>query len=143
MPKKISLGNQVHEVLSLMTNSGDCAVVTKQLLLEGTILPKDLPHITERIESLMNNKQVNAWFESDYNVLAEREVFYDDQILKPDRVMVKDDLAIVIDFKKEKASPSHHAQVQRYMRALKTLGYSSTTGFLIYVDSVSIEEVDL
>ncbi len=141
--RNISLGNQVHEVLSLMTNAYEMDAVVNQLLLEGSVLDSDLPHIKERVSNLMNNAQIKSWFESDYQVFAERELQFDGRMLKPDRVMVKGDKAIIVDYKKEKPSDSHHAQVRHYMEALRALGYPETMGYLVYVDSVEIEEVVL
>jgi ATP-dependent exoDNAse (exonuclease V) beta subunit len=141
--KNINLGNQVHEVLSLMHGPKDFDNVLNQLLLEGTVSPSDLQTIRERIVALMKNVQLKQWFDSDFEVLAEREVWYEDKIIKPDRVMTKGTEAIVIDYKKEKASESQHNQVRGYMKAMRDLGYSTVTGFLVYVDTVEIEEVSL
>ena len=91
----------------------------------------------------MENVQLKQWFDSDFEVLAERELWYEDKIIKPDRVMCKGTEAIVIDYKKEKASEAQHNQVRGYMKAMKDLGFSTVTGFLVYVDTVEIEEVIL
>lgn len=141
--KNINLGNQVHEVLSLMNTPKDYDNVLNRLLLEGTVNSSDLENIKERIVALMENVQLKQWFDSDFEVLAERELWYEDKIIKPDRVMCKGTEAIVIDYKKEKASEAQHNQVRGYMKAMKDLGFSTVTGFLVYVDTVEIEEVIL
>ena len=141
--KNINLGNQVHEVLSLMAGPKDFDRVLKQLVLEGTVNPSDLERINQRMVALMDNKQLKQWFDSDYEVLAERELWYEDKIIKPDRVMTKGNEAIIIDYKKEKASEAQHNQVRGYMKAMRDLGFSTVTGFLVYVDTVDIEEVSL
>jgi ATP-dependent helicase/nuclease subunit A len=141
--KNINLGNQVHEVLSLMTGPKDFESVLNQLLLEGTVSSSDLTIIKKRIVALMENVQLKQWFDSDFEVLAERELWYDDKIIKPDRVMTKGNEAIVVDYKKEKASEAQHNQVRGYMKAMRDLGFSTVTGFLVYVDTVEIEEVVL
>jgi CRISPR/Cas system-associated exonuclease Cas4 (RecB family) len=126
-----------------MNGPKDFDNVLNQLLLEGTVNSSDLETIKERIVALMKNVQLKQWFDSDFEVLAEREVWYEDKIIKPDRVMTKGTEAIVIDYKKEKASESQHNQVRGYMKAMRDLGYSTVTGFLVYVDTVEIEEVSL
>ena len=139
--QNISLGNQIHEVLSMMTHSADVDAVLRQLTLDGTLPVAVVPVIREQVSKLMDNPQIKSWFESDFNVLAEREMFYEGKILKPDRVMVKGEQAIIVDYKKEKASETYHTQVGRYMKAVQSLGYSEVSGFLVYVDPVEIEEV--
>jgi ATP-dependent helicase/nuclease subunit A len=139
--ENITSGNQAHEVLSMIKDTTNLDAVLNQLTLEGSITKSALPRIKERVQTLLAHPQVKSWFGAGYEVLTEREMFYDGRILKPDRILVKDDQAIVIDYKKEKSSETYHAQVQRYMQAMKSLGYPNVTGFLVYVDTVEVEEV--
>lgn len=141
--ENISMGHQVHEVLSLMANTFDADAVIKQLLAEGTVFARDVMSIKERVNRLMQHPQMQAWFTTDYEVLTERELRYDGHILRPDRVMVKGDEAIILDYKKEKKEKVHFAQVQQYMEAVKSIGYINIKGYLVYVDPVEIEEVQL
>lgn len=139
--KNISMGHQVHEVLSLMSNAFDTEAILRQLLAEGTLLAGDVARIRESVKKLMQNDQMQAWFSADYEVLAERDLRFNGKLLRPDRVMVKGQQAIVLDYKKEKQEATHLAQVRRYMEAVRSLGYERTTGFLVYVDPVEIVEV--
>jgi ATP-dependent helicase/nuclease subunit A len=139
--ENITSGNQVHEVLSMIQDAASLDAVLNQLTLEGSITQTALPKIKEKVKVLLDHPQVNAWFESDFEALTEREMFYEGRILKPDRVLVKNDQAIVIDYKKDKSSEAYQAQVQRYMQAMRSLGYPNVTGFLVYVDKVEVEEV--
>jgi len=141
--KNIDFGNQVHEVLSLMDGAKDADKVISQLVLEGSVKPKDSVSISQRLTDLMENTTIKSWFASDFEAMTEREIWYEGKIIKPDRVMTKGNQAIIVDYKKEKTSQKHHDQVRHYMKALKTLGYTDTTGFLVYVDEVKIEEVSL
>lgn len=139
--ENISMGHQVHEVLSLMANAFDAEAVIKQLLAEGTVFAKDVDKIKERVNRLMQHPQMQQWFAADYEVLTERELSYGGKLLRPDRVMVKGDEAIILDYKKEKKEAAHEAQVKRYVEAVNALGYAKTTGYIVYVDPVEIMEV--
>jgi ATP-dependent exoDNAse (exonuclease V) beta subunit len=137
----ITEGNQAHEVLSMIKNVSNLDQVLTQLSLEGSITKSALPRIRDKVKTLLEHPKVKSWFDTDFEVLAEREMFYDGRILKPDRIMVKEHQAIVIDYKKEKSSEIYQNQVKRYMEAMKTLGYRNVTGFLVYVDKMEVEEV--
>lgn len=139
--ENISMGHQVHEVLSLMANAFDAEAVIKQLLAEGTVLARDVSKIKERVNRLMQHPQMQQWFAADYEVLTERELSYDGIILRPDRVMVKNEEAIILDYKKEKKEKAHEAQVKRYIEAVSSLGYAKTNGYVVYVDPVEIVQV--
>ncbi len=139
--RNIDLGNQIHAVLSLVTRNYSSDAALNQLIMEGAVPTKQAEEIRERVERLLAHPQMREWFESDFEVLAERELYYENRVLKPDRVMVKGDEAIIIDYKKDKSSESYQAQVRRYMEAVRSLGYPNTSGYLVYVDPVEIEEV--
>lgn len=139
--ENISMGHQVHEVLSLMSNAFDADAVIRQLLAEGTVMARDVSKIRERVNRLMQHPQMQQWFGADYEVLTERELSYDGKILRPDRVMVKGGDAIILDYKKEKKEKTHQTQVKRYVEAVSSLGYTHTTGYVVYVDPVEIIEV--
>ncbi len=139
--ENISMGHQVHEVLSLMASAFDAEAVIRQLLAEGTVLAKDVNKIKERVNRLMQHPQMQTWFASDYEVFTERELTFQGKILRPDRVMVKGEEAIILDYKKEKKEKSHETQVKRYIEAIHALGYPKTTGYVVYVDPVEIMEV--
>ena len=60
---------------------------------------------------------------------------------RPDRVMMKDDQVVVVDFKFGKENPKYNKQVKGYMQLLTKMGYKNITGYLWYVDEEKIEKV--
>ena len=140
---KITLGNQVHRALSLIKNEKAIDQVLNQLCQEGNIAGEEIPLIREKLRTLFENHQLRQWFHTDFEVLTEQEMTYEGQILRPDRVLVKGNQAIVIDYKKEKLADAHHRQVRKYMNAMGKMGYSRVKGYLVYVDLVEIQEVCL
>ena len=63
------------------------------------------------------------------------------QTRRPDRVMMKDDQVVVVDFKFGKENPKYNKQVKGYMQLLTKMGYKNITGYLWYVDEEKIEKV--
>ena len=63
------------------------------------------------------------------------------QIRRPDRVMIKGEEVIVVDFKFGKKSPEYAAQVRNYMQLLKQMGYRQLKGYLWYVYKNELEEI--
>ncbi len=141
--QNISLGNQVHEVLSAIRVKEDLEMVLRQFLQAGELDHKTIALVKDRILRLFADPKISVWFSDEYEVFNEREIWFEGKAHKPDRLLIKGDEAVVIDYKKEKESTAHHEQVKRYMNAMKALGFEQVSGHLIYVEPVIVKEVTL
>ena len=141
--ENITIGNQVHEVLSAINTAEDLEPVLKQMQQAGELDEKSVLAVSSRITKLFEDPNISPWFSDGFEVLNEREIWYDNRIHKPDRILTHGNKAIVIDYKKEKEGETHHEQVRRYMKAMKALGYEEVEGHLIYVEPVIVREVSL
>ncbi|MGW8123870.1 UvrD-helicase domain-containing protein [Roseivirga echinicomitans] len=141
--QNISLGNQVHEVLSAIRVKEDLEMVLRQFLQAGELDQKTIDEVKVRILKLFDDPNISPWFSDDYEVFNEREIWFEGKAHKPDRLLIKGKEAVIIDYKKEKESPAHQEQVKRYMNAMKALGFEQVSGHLIYVEPVIVKEVAL
>ena len=141
--KNINLGNQVHDVLADIRQINDLDMVLRQRLQSGEMDRETIEAVRKKVEKLFTDHQIATWFSDDYKVYNERAIWYEGKELKPDRLMIQGDLAVVIDYKKEVESDSHLNQVRRYMRAVKSMGYGNVQGYLIYVEPSQVKEVKL
>ncbi|MBO3696958.1 exodeoxyribonuclease V subunit beta [Roseivirga sp. E12] len=139
--QNITIGNQVHVVLSAINTSDDLEPVLKQMQQAGELDDQAVRAVALRIKKLFQDPLISPWFSEGYDVLNEREIWHDNRIHKPDRILTQGNKAIVIDYKKEKEAESHHDQVRRYMKAMQALGFEAVEGHLIYVEPVVVREV--
>ncbi|GHE71133.1 UvrD-helicase domain-containing protein [Roseivirga thermotolerans] len=139
--RKITLGNQVHDVLSDVLMKEDLPVVLRQRVQAGEFNQEIAREVEKRIERLFEEEKLCDWFSGDYEVYNERTLWFEGREHKPDRLMLKGEKAIVVDYKKEVESEAHQQQVKRYMHAIQAMGYSNVSGFLVYVEPVLIREV--
>ena len=87
--------------------------------------------------------KVQSWFSKDWEVLAERRLLRNRQIYIPDRVLLKGNQAIVIDYKTGQPESKHKKQVNRYANMLEGMGYQVTEKYLLYVgEDMEIVEVN-
>ncbi len=86
-------------------------------------------------------KQVQEWF-SEWDVVRnESDILSSNKegTYRPDRVMIKGDRAIVVDYKfGKKIKEEHKDQVKNYITLLRQMGYSAVEGYVWYL---SISEV--
>ena len=141
--KNISLGNQVHDLLADVKQREDLELVLRQRLQSGEMDRKIIEKVRAKINKLFEDERIASWFDTDYEVMNERSLWYEGKELKPDRLMLKGASAIVIDYKKEVESDGHTAQVRRYMQAVQSMGYENVEGYLIYVELSQVKEVAL
>ena len=83
------------------------------------------------------------WFPDDPEaILNEVEIVSADGFVhRPDRVVVQDGAATVIDYKFGVEKKGYAAQVRRYMNLLLALGYAPVSGFLWYVEQDEVQQI--
>ncbi len=150
----ISLGNVVHEVLSHITtlSDGDATREVDALLDEmetqGVIdVAENRQRVRQMILSGLRKPQVNGWFSGNWQLFNECTILERDtdgvvHEHRPDRVMVRDGQAVVVDFKTGSPFAKHQEQVRRYMRLLRQMGYADVSGYLWYTASGQVEHIE-
>jgi ATP-dependent helicase/nuclease subunit A len=74
---------------------------------------------------LQARKNVAHWFDGTWRVRNETAILMKGgKTVRPDRVMIKDDQVIIVDYKfGEQLQPRYRNQVRRYMGELREMGY--------------------
>ncbi len=63
-------------------------------------------------------------------------------LLRPDRIMISGDSAVVVDYKTgEKIPTKYNRQIERYAQTLKDTGIKNVSGYLWYLSSNEVEKV--
>lgn len=144
----IQQGLTLHNIFSTIKSIDDVESVLKKYEFDG-IFKNSLA--AERVSKLVHNALKNPiakdWFSGDWEVINECAILKKTpdgmKQLRPDRVMVKGNNAMVVDFKFGNQKPEHIQQVQGYMRTLKEMGYNTVEGCLWYVYKNQIKPVTL
>ena len=144
--KYIDDGNLMHLVLSQVEKKEDLeSALNKVLVLTGLITEgKRYEKIKRLLEKALDNPDATTWFNGTYKLFNERSILVADShenSRRPDRVMIKGDTAVVVDYKFARERDEHSAQVKTYMELLKKIGYKNVCGHLWYVYPNKIEKV--
>ena len=82
---------------------------------------------------------MSDWFRPGNNVLKESEILLPSGVTRrPDRVIINDGKAVIIDFKFGEENKHYADQVRQYRRLLSEMGYNEIEAFLWYVDKNKI-----
>ena len=137
--KKINYGKLMHEVFESIHTVTDVKQAIRKLFLEGKLPEEEVLPMETRILSLLNSPEVSKWFDPGNKVLNEAGILLPSGATRrPDRVILKDGRAIVIDFKFGKENVNYIDQVKQYRHLLIEMGYNNTEGYIWYVDNNKI-----
>jgi ATP-dependent exoDNAse (exonuclease V) beta subunit len=134
-------GILVHYILSQIKSKHDISSVVQKSILNGAITDQEAVLITTDLSVIMMNEKISAYYEPDLVVKNEFEIVTETgDILRPDRVVIIDETAIVIDYKTgKKQVAKYHSQMQDYKNALLKLGYKTVVKILLYIHEKEVE----
>lgn len=146
----IKTGTILHRIFSTIETSGDidkALVMLEQegeLYSNGTTKDKLVAMLQKRLES----QKIKEWFSPGWTLFNECTLLYIDPVSgktisrRPDRVMTNGKETIVVDFKFAAPKDDHHIQVAQYVQLLTGMGYNDVKGYLWYVYTNKIVEVN-
>ena len=144
--KYIREGQLLHNLFSFIHTSDDIPSAISRLRMEG-IIESDLheKQIHKLTEWALGHPMVKEWFSGKWKLYNECAIlFHKDeelQVRRPDRVMMKEDKVIVVDFKFGNPSPAYQEQVREYINLLKEMGHKHVQGYLWYIYKNVLEEI--
>lgn len=131
----IAYGNLVHELLASVTTIHDVALVLAQALEEGLLATSQKDMIQQTLLAVVTHPELDDFFSEKGRVFNEQTFLLPQgPVLKPDRVVVFDDLtAVLLDYKTGSHKEAYRAQVAGYQTALEAMGWQVRKKCLVYI----------
>jgi len=139
----IKLGQKIHSVLEKLIGPQDIDKVIRKLQIQGLLTAADEQPIKKRLSQIFALPQVQQWFSPQWEVLAERTLLCNNQQRKPDRVIIYQNQAVIIDYKTGKSDAKHHRQLNIYAQWLEAMGYTIGGKYLLYISETDAEVVEV
>lgn len=140
--KRVDMGIMLHELLAGVFHAGELDARLQEMELSGALDAEEYQQLEKQARKMLQHPQMKAWFGGEWQVKTEAPILLPNGAEKRlDRVMTRGEEAIVVDYKTGKKTEKNKEQVQEYMELLKALGYQKVTGFLVYLETVAVEEV--
>jgi ATP-dependent exoDNAse (exonuclease V) beta subunit len=139
----IDYGIIMHGILSDVKYPEDLEKAVNKAFLEGRIDKSKKKEIFGLLSVKLANPPMENLFSKEWKVFSEREILTGGgQEYRPDRVMVKGNSAVVVDYKfGTHVNPSYQYQLRKYMKLLREIGYGDVKSFIWYVMLDTWEEV--
>ena len=133
--EKIDRGNLYHALLSGIKTKEDLEPALKQSVITGLFPETEKDRIRKEIEKFLEQQGVEDWFSGRWEVRNEATIIHPGgKMLRPDRVMIRENEVIVVDYKFGETEESQYlTQIRRYMESLKEMGYHKVSGVIWYV----------
>ncbi|MDR1342557.1 MAG: UvrD-helicase domain-containing protein [Prevotellaceae bacterium] len=154
-PGQRTFGLLKHKIFERLRTPDDIPAAIERLMTEGWAARSDAEALRREVELALEHPQARAWFDGSWRIYAEAEILLPAPdkasgkevsgkapVKRPDRVMVRDGLAVVVDYKfGSKTDTSYVRQVEEYVAALRQMGYSSVEGYVWYVSLGEVQKV--
>ena len=134
----------IHKALSFISNSnaGEIEKASQKLVLLGLITEEQRVDLTDELLKIMAIGKVKNWFDSE-NVMNERDIIMTDgSIYRPDKVIINNDKAVIVDYKSGGKKDEHIKQIKRYGEILGEMGFKEIEMNLFYLNELKIETVN-
>jgi len=139
----VQWGNLIHKAMELIHSPRDISGAIEYLLQAGFMTSQVQAELENKIHNLLSQPELRGLFVEGLNAKNERSLLLPDgSLLRPDRVILQENLWTVLDYKTGKPEAKHKEQIRLYMQQLIELKAIRVRGLLVYLhEPVRIEEV--
>ena len=140
---KRDYGVLMHEIVSKIKTLTDVDLALDSFYRSGDITASQKDEMETLIKSYLANPVISEWYSGNYKILNEVQILLPDgKRMRPDRVMLKDNEVVVIDYKfGEKKDNKYIRQIKYYKDCISKMGFVNIKGYICYVKQNDITEV--
>ena len=137
-------GILIHWLLSKIKTKADVEEAFKDGIIQGIISAHQELILKKLVLEVIEHPQLREFFVDVEHVKNEVELYNSiGVILRPDKLILDNNSATIIDFKTGKVNRKRHAeQLTAYESTLKELGYTQIKKLLVYIDGLNVIEVN-
>lgn len=142
--EKVNRGKILHQIFEYIKTREDIVSALEIVRRTGMIDASGLKEYQLIIEEMTAHSRVRDWFDGSREVKAEAEILLGSgELRRPDRVMIENGKAVVVDYKFGKLKKeSYRKQVMYYKKCLIEMGYKEVEGYLWYAVLGEVDKVE-
>jgi ATP-dependent helicase/nuclease subunit A len=138
-PTHTAQGILWHEVMAEITHAEELLAVLDRYVASCRMTAEAAQDLLEHSRCWWKDPLMRSWFDGSWQVHSEAAILCPGSgEVRPDRVLIKGEEVVVLDFKTGVCSAAHHAQVAGYMQQLTRMGHPQVKGYLCYLGDGSV-----
>lgn len=136
---KKDYGVMVHTALARIKYKTDIENALTSMTTEGLITLIEKENLTTTLTKIIQHPQLESYFEKGLIIKNETEIIAaDGGLFRPDRVILIDRKAVIIDYKTGSEKPVHKKQIIQYANLIEGMGYQVIEKLLVYIEEEKI-----
>ena len=133
LSNEMQFGLQFHLLISRIEKRSEIESAVEQATNSGEISIANKVALTANLHKLFEASDYQKLFENKLEVLNEQSILVDPEtILRPDRIILKKEETIVVDYKTGIPNLKDEKQVRSYKSTLIAMGYPNVSCYLFY-----------
>ncbi|MCM4166644.1 RecBCD enzyme subunit RecB [Arenibacter antarcticus] len=131
----INKGNLVHLVMGLIKTKEDIGNAIRGAIKNGDLPEGDRIEIVKKVSAIVEHPDLIKYYSGDQTVMNEQDILTKSgKILRPDRIVLNNIRATIIDYKTGKKNTAYHQQLYAYADALEAMGYEIEKKIIVYIN---------
>ena len=141
--ERINKGTVMHQIFEKIITRKDIGPAIAQMVTSGVLTSEEGKVFFTKIDELVQETPFSEWFSDQWKVLNERDILRAGESKhRPDRVMLKENIAVVVDYKTGEKSDKDIRQMKGYLADLRKMGYSDCVGNIWYLQRNEVIKVE-
>lgn len=134
--KAIIKGDLYHDIFSEIDTIQDMPLAIKKFTEDKDLTEAELREIEKLISEVILHPELSKYYTFDAVVIKERNILNKNgEVLRPDRLNIKDKEVTIIDYKTGAFQKTHQLQMEEYENLLIKMGYGVDKKILIYINT--------
>jgi ATP-dependent exoDNAse (exonuclease V) beta subunit len=141
--ERINQGTMMHQLFEKIKSRKDVGNAVAKMVADGYLTAVEGEFFFGKIDGFLQELPYSDWFSDQWKVLNERDILrIGASRHRPDRVLLREDRAVVIDYKTGEESEKDIRQMKGYLQDLQKMGYLSCEGNLWYLNKGIVVKVE-
>ncbi|MCH2230008.1 MAG: UvrD-helicase domain-containing protein [Crocinitomicaceae bacterium] len=133
LSEEMQFGIQFHYLASILEDKSEIKAQLNKSISEGEVSQSNAKELELKLNDLFENPQYAGLFESKKEVLNEQAIIVDDTTtLIPDKIIIKEDRTIIIDYKTGLPGNKDIKQIKSYQHVLESMSFPQVSCYLYY-----------
>jgi ATP-dependent exoDNAse (exonuclease V) beta subunit len=128
-------GNLIHYILGKIETQEDLEATFDHLIQNGDIEKNEANYLKAMVHKVIYHPKLLNYYSKGNIVKNEKDIISKNgTILRPDRVILRDNKATIIDYKTGKKNTKYHEQLYVYADTLERMGYVVENRIIVYIE---------